>query len=73
MRRLGSILDGSAMFSLAAGRAGQYGLVQSLHKGFEPKGVHSSLVIIGESVLKDSKVTNPRHIGKETLETFSKP
>jgi len=56
-----------AMFSLAAGKAGQYSLVQSLHKEFEPKGVHCSLVIIGGSVSEDSKVTNPRNIGKETF------
>ncbi|PVH78868.1 NAD(P)-binding protein [Cadophora sp. DSE1049] len=62
-----------AMFSLAAGKAGQYSLVQSLHKEFEPKGVHCSLVIIGGSVSEDSKVTNPRNIGKEMYETFSKP
>ncbi|KAG4414457.1 hypothetical protein IFR04_012420 [Cadophora malorum] len=47
--------------------------LQSLHKEFEPKGVHCSLVIIGGSVSEDSKVTNPRNIGKETFETFSKP
>ena len=47
--------------------------MQSLHKEFEPKGVHCSLVIIGGSVSEDSKVTNPRNIGKEMFETFSKP
>ena len=61
------------MFSLATGKAGQYSLAQSLHKEFELKGVHCSLVIIEGSVLEDSKATNPRNIGNEMFETFAKP
>lgn len=61
------------MFSRAAGKAGQYSLVQSLHKEFEPEGVHCSLVMIGGSVSKDPMATNPRNIGKEMFESFAKP
>lgn len=62
-----------AMFSLAAGKAGQYSLVQSLHKEFEPKGVHCSVVIIGGKVSEESKVTNPKNIGEEMYRAFSMP
>ncbi|KAF2174288.1 hypothetical protein M409DRAFT_16551 [Zasmidium cellare ATCC 36951] len=54
-----------AMFSLASCKAGQYSLVHSLHKEFEPKGVHVGIIIIGGSVSDDSKVTNARNIAEE--------
>jgi short-subunit dehydrogenase len=54
-----------AMFSLAASKAAQYSLVHSLHKEFEPKGVHCGLIVIGGTVSDDSKVTNARNIAQE--------
>lgn len=62
-----------AMFSLATSKAGQYSLVQSLHKEFEPKGVHCGLIIIGGTVSDESKVTNARNIAQETWKMFSQP
>jgi short-subunit dehydrogenase len=59
-----------AMFSLAACKAGQYSLVNSLHKEFEPKGVHCGLVVVGGSVKEDAEVTNPRGIAEETWRLF---
>lgn len=56
-----------AMFSLASCKAGQYSLVNSLHKKFEPKGVHCGLAIIGGTVSDESKVTNARNIAEEIL------
>lgn len=62
-----------AMFSLAACKAGQYSLVHSLHKAFEPKGVHCGLVIIGGTVSDDSQVTNARNIAQEIWQMFRQP
>ena len=60
-----------AMFSLAASKAGQYSLVTSLHKEYEPRGVHCGLIIIGGTVSDDSKITNPRNIAEEAWKMFS--
>ena len=54
-----------AMFSLATCKAGQYSLTRSLHKEYEPQGVHCGLVVIGGTVSEDSKVTNARNIANE--------
>lgn len=62
-----------AVFSLAACKAGQYSLVQSLHKEFEPKGVHCGLIVIGGFVADKSEVTNPRNIAEETWKMFDQP
>ena len=62
-----------AMFSLAACKAAQYSLVTSLHKEYEPRGVHCGLIIIGGTVSDQSKVTNPLNIAKEAWEMFSQP
>lgn len=62
-----------AMFSLAACKAGQYSLVHSLHKEFEPKGVHCGLIVIGGTVSDKSKVTNARNIAEEAWKIFSQP
>lgn len=62
-----------AMFSLAACKAGQYNLVHSLHKEFEPKGVHCGVIVIGGKVANESKVTNPRDIAEESWKMFSQP
>lgn len=42
----------------------------SLHKEFEPKGVHCGLIIIGGTVSDDSKVTNARNIAEEAWKMF---
>lgn len=62
-----------AMFSLATCKAAQYSLVQSLHKEFEPKGVHCALGIIAGKVSDDSKVTNARNIANEIWMLFKQP
>jgi short-subunit dehydrogenase len=62
-----------AMFSLAACKAGQYNLVTSLHKEFEPKGVHCALIVIAGTVSPESKVTNPRNIAENAWTMFSQP
>lgn len=62
-----------AMFSLAACKAGQYNLVHSLHKEFEPKGVHCGVIIIAGTVSDASKVTNARNIAEETWTAFMQP
>nr|POF08144.1 putative oxidoreductase [Quercus suber] len=54
-----------AMFSLATCKAGQYSLIQSLHKQYEPQGVHCGVIFIGGTVSADAKVTNPRNIAEE--------
>jgi len=59
------------MFSLAAGKAGQFNLVHSLHKEFEPKGVHTALIVVGGTVKDEAKVTNPRNIAEEAWKLFS--
>jgi short-subunit dehydrogenase len=59
-----------AMFSLAACKAGQYNLVHSLHKEYEPKGVHCGLVVVGGSVNEKAAVTNPRNVAEETWKLF---
>jgi len=61
-----------AMFSLATCKGGQYNLARSLHKEFEPKGVHCALVIVGGSVKDESEVTNARNIAEETWKVFKK-
>ena len=62
-----------AMFSLAACKAGQYSLVQSLRKEFEPKGVHCAIIIIAGTVANESKVTNARNIAEEIWTVFNQP
>lgn len=62
-----------AMFSLAACKAAQYSLTHSLHKEFEPKGVHCALVVVGGTVSDESKVTNARNIAEETWKLFRTP
>lgn len=62
-----------AMFSLAACKAGQYNLTHSLHKEFEPKGVHCGVIVIGGKVADESKVTNARNIAEEAWKLFSQP
>ena len=62
-----------AMFSLAACKAAQYNLTTSLHKEFEPKGVHCSLIVIAGKVADESKVTNARNIAEKAWAMFSQP
>jgi hypothetical protein len=62
-----------AMFSLATCKGGQYNLAHSLHKEFEPKGVHCALVIVGGAVKDESEVTNARNIAEETWKVFKYP
>ena len=62
-----------AMFSLATCKGGQYNLAHSLHKEFEPKGVHCALIVVGGSVNDDSAVTNARNIAEETWTVFQQP
>lgn len=62
-----------AMFSLAASKAGQHSLVHSLHKEYESKGVHCSLIVIGGFVSQESKVTNPRNIAQEAWKVLDVP
>ncbi|KAH0381473.1 NAD(P)-binding protein, partial [Aureobasidium melanogenum] len=62
-----------AMFSLAACKAGQYNLVHSLHKEYEPKGVHCALVVVGGTVDEKMSVTNPRNIAQEIFELCGRP
>lgn len=59
------------MFSLAAGKAGQFNLVHSLHKEFEPKGVHCALIVVGGWVKDEAKVTNARNIAEATWGLFA--
>ncbi|KAK4494929.1 hypothetical protein PRZ48_014285 [Zasmidium cellare] len=54
-----------ALFSLAAGKAAQYNLTNSLHKEFEPKGVHCALIVVQGVVADDAKVTTARNIAEE--------
>ncbi len=60
-----------AMFSLAACKAGQHNLMHSLHKEFEPKGVHCGLLVIGGKVSDEAKVTNARNCAEEIWKMFS--
>lgn len=62
-----------AMFSLAACKAAQYNLAHSLHKEFEPQGVHCPLIVVGGSVKDESAVTNARNIAEETWKVFEEP
>ena len=62
-----------AMFSLAAAKAGQFSLVQSLYKEFQPQGVHCALITICGTVEGNSAVTNPRNISLETWKLFEEP
>ena len=62
-----------AMFSLATCKGGQYNLVHSLHKEYEPKGVHFPLVVVGGAVKDESAVTNARNIAEETWKVFKQP
>jgi hypothetical protein len=62
-----------AMFSLAASKAGQYSVVHSLHKQFEPEGVHCALIIIAGSVSDSSAGTNPRNIAQEAWKVYRQP
>jgi short-subunit dehydrogenase len=59
-----------AMFSLGTCKAGQYNLVHSLHKEYEPKGVHCGLVVVGGTVDEKAAVTNPKNIAEETWKLF---
>lgn len=61
------------MFSLAACKAGQYNFTHSLHKEFEPKGVHCVVIVIAGKVADASKVTNARNIAEESWNMFSQP
>lgn len=58
------------MFSLAACKAAQYSVVHSLHKEFEPKGVHCGLIVVGGRVNDESKVTNARNVAEETWKLY---
>lgn len=40
-------------------------MTHSLHKEFEPKGVHCSLLVVQGIVADESKVTNARNIAEE--------
>lgn len=60
-------------FSLALCKAGQYNLVTSLHKEFEPKGVHCTSIVIAGKVADEAKVTNARNIADKTWTVFSQP
>lgn len=60
----------SQMFSLAACKAAQYSVVHSLHKEFEPKGVHCGLIVVGGRVNDESKVTNARNVAEETWKLY---
>lgn len=62
-----------AMFSLAACKAAQYNLVHSLHKEYEPKGVHCGLIVVGGRVSDASKVTNARNCAEETWKLYDQP
>jgi hypothetical protein len=62
-----------AMFSLAACKGGQANLVHSLHKEFEPQGVHCPLIVVGGAVKDESAVTNARNIAEETWKVFKEP
>lgn len=62
-----------ALFSLASGKAAQYNLTHSLHKEFEPKGVHCSLIVVGGRVADESEVTNARNIAEEAWKLYSQP
>lgn len=61
------------MFSLAACKGGQYNLVHSLHKEFEPKCVHVAAIVVGGRVADESKLTNARNVAEETWKLFSQP
>lgn len=60
-----------ALFSLATCKAGQYNLVHSLHKEFEPKGVHVASIVVGGRVADDSEVTNARNVAEEAWKLYS--
>lgn len=62
-----------AMFALAACKAAQYNLVHSLHKQFEPRGVHCALIVIGGKVADESQVTTARNVAAEAWDAFSRP
>ena len=59
-----------AMFSLAACKAGQYNFTHSLHKEFEPQGVHCALIVIGGKVADESEVTNARNIATRAWDIY---
>jgi len=61
------------VFSLAACKGGQLNLLHSLHKEFEPQGVHVAAILIGGTVAKESEVTNPRNIAEEAFKIFETP
>ncbi|EME40874.1 hypothetical protein DOTSEDRAFT_74433 [Dothistroma septosporum NZE10] len=61
------------LFSLSAGKAGQYNLVHSMHKEFQPQGVHCALIVVEGFVKDDAKVTTARHIAEKAWELYDQP
>ena len=60
------------VFSLASCKAAQYNLVHSLHKEYEPQGIHCALNVVGGRVADESKITNARNVAEETWKLYSK-
>lgn len=51
------------LFSLSAGKAGQYNMMESFHKKYEPQ-IHFASISVRGIVSDEAKVTNPRAVGE---------
>lgn len=61
------------LFSLSAGKAGQYNFVHSMHKEYQQQGVHCALIVVEGVVSDDAKVTTARNIAEEAWKLYEQP
>lgn len=61
------------MFSLASCKAAQFSLLTSLHKEYEPQGVHCAAVPVGGRVSDEAEVTSARNVAEEMWKLYSQP
>ena len=61
------------LFSLATCKAAQFNLLTSLHKEYEPQGVHCAIVPVGGKVSDDAEVTNAANVAEELWKLYSQP
>lgn len=52
------------LFSLSASKAGQYNLIESFHKKYEPQ-IHFAQISVRGIVSENAKVTTPKAIGEQ--------
>ncbi|KAK5135364.1 hypothetical protein LTR08_005306 [Meristemomyces frigidus] len=61
------------MFSLAACKAAQFSVLTSLHKEYEPQGVHCAIIPVGGRVSDEAEVTNAANVAEEMWKLYSQP